>query len=55
MDAVKEDMKTVGVTEVEARDCGRWRQMVHGGDLRVNSRSHNERHEETTTITHDDR
>ncbi|KAF7659468.1 hypothetical protein LDENG_00297190 [Lucifuga dentata] len=32
MDAVKEDMKLVGVREEEAEDRVRWRQMIRCGD-----------------------
>ncbi|KAF7662280.1 hypothetical protein LDENG_00240050 [Lucifuga dentata] len=32
MDAVKEDMKLVGLREEEAEDRVRWRQMIRCGD-----------------------
>ena len=32
MDVVKEDMKLVGVTEEEAQNRVRWRQMIRCGD-----------------------
>ena len=32
MDAVKEDMRAVGVTEEDAEDRGRWKQMIRCGD-----------------------
>lgn len=33
MNVVKEDMKRVGVTEVDAVDRTQWKQMMHCGDL----------------------
>ncbi|KAJ8353688.1 hypothetical protein SKAU_G00212550 [Synaphobranchus kaupii] len=32
MDTVKEDMQAVGVTEDEAQDKNRWKQMIRCGD-----------------------
>ena len=32
MDAVREDMRAVGVTEEDAEDRGRWKQMIRCGD-----------------------